>query len=196
MDPVLLVGIISGGSAIVASVGAQIIGARTARRHEKDRKAWERERLAMELESAQRSRFEDVKREAYVSYLQAAYTLSRQLLAYSSMRSPSLIVRFAKLKSTFYENVRVVIDRGYEIQLLAPELNSQVRAIRVHLAKWFPDARKFNGNIQDWRTEFISLLGEMRTAMQDSLGIEFDPTRALYSDSTKRGPNEWRYQVN
>lgn len=70
MDPVLLVGIISGGSAIVASVGAQVIGAVYAGNTERKRIAVEEERKRVDDETRQAERFDDSKRAAFVKYLQ------------------------------------------------------------------------------------------------------------------------------
>lgn len=70
MDPVLLVGIISGASAIVASVGAQLIGAWWSRKTEKDRIAREEKREEEARTERRAERFNENKRAAFVRYLQ------------------------------------------------------------------------------------------------------------------------------
>ena len=74
MSQELLIGLIAAGSAIVASIGAQLIGAVVSRRTDERRLKAEADRYEREAELRKSERFSDEKRTAFVTYLRLRRT--------------------------------------------------------------------------------------------------------------------------
>lgn len=91
MPQEVLVAIIAAGAAIVASVSANVVTAVVSARREKKRLEFEMDRYKAEAESAERARFDDVKREAFVRYLDGMAGL---LGSMSIITSASLLTLF------------------------------------------------------------------------------------------------------
>lgn len=198
MDPVLLVGIISGGSAIVASVGAQLVNAAVSRRHEARRLDLEERRLRLQIADANRIRFEDVKREAFADFLYHADAVGRDLdLFFAPRLAPIVLLGLdIKLVLSISRHLDAASRRMQEILLLDPSM----RQAFADYQRTVPSVRGLAPILKrdKFQQDYLAGIRRLREAMQISLGIEQDLTKShtrpqlneapKSGDSNKPGP--------
>jgi hypothetical protein len=177
MPKEILVAIIAAGAAIIASVSANVVTAVVSAHREKKRLQFEMERYRAEAESAERARFDDVKREAFVAYLDGA---ARLLGALSIIKSASLItILFTRgyLRRQLFESASEHLRCVNQITLMAPEIRDEVRAVSDLVERAQESIVRGNFAAIDLDA-IIERVSEVRKAMQRALRIEPGPDAA------------------
>lgn len=167
MDAVLLVGIISGGSAIVASVGAQAIGAAVSRRSEKERLKRDEKTREEDRAERQSERFNESKRAAFVRYLQLREEYRRICRRLNFERHTPERVNRLNDRARYAGADLVALTE--EIGLLDPDVYSLILG---HQKDDIRDvAKRGEAALREWFTADESSAAEIRSAMRQSLAI-------------------------
>lgn len=169
MTDQLILALIAAGSAIVASVGAQIIGAAISHRTEQRR--LEREDSQREREDKEREieRFSDNKRAAFVGYLQVRNEY-RRVCQRLYLEGPS-----AEREKVLTERARTYgaeIERiEEEIGLLDPDVYDEILTMKDRIGSIRTVDPNDERALHEWFLKDFLAVGSVRTLMHASLAI-------------------------
>lgn len=174
MPQEVLVAIIAAGAAIVASVSANVVTAVVSARREKKRLEFEMDRYKAEAASAERARFDDVKREAFVRYLDGMAGLLGSMSIITSASLLTLFFARGYMRRQLFATAGEHVTSVNQITLMAPEIRDEVRAVSdlVESAQESIVRGDYAAVDLDAITDRVR---EVRKAMQRDLRIEPGP---------------------